>query len=169
MGKATFYVVMAILSTSLVGVAYAAWSNQLTVTSYVETGSLNVTFTQVSSNDPPGTPDPNSGRDIATCFCSIANGGKSILISVVKAYPRYNVQVTFVIKNTGTIPARLREPVLEYDRRAFSLSLSGSPIANTVLDPGQTLTSSLNIFVLPGPRNRVYPFTVTVPAIQWNR
>lgn len=168
MFKSVVWVAVVLICIACLGVAYAAWSDTLAINSQVQTGSFEVVFSAVSSTDPPGTIDPLRGKDVAECVTTIVNGGKGILVKISRAYTWYFVSVTFTIANTGTIPARLGAPVMDSLPEGIWFTVS-SGIEGTVLNPNQSCQGSLVIFVGSGlARNTLYPFTISLPAVQWN-
>jgi hypothetical protein len=118
-----------------------------------------VMFTGASTNDPPGTPDPGKGQDVATCSTQVV-GGTLVRVFIRNGYPGYTCTFGTTVRNTGTLPACLDR--LDYVVSP-ALSLDGREgLAGFVLRPGRsvvhTYSVSLGHEVVPG---ATYMFSVT--------
>lgn len=107
-----------VLALGSLGFAYAHWSDQLYVEGTVKGGELLVGFTEASCEEMHGTPPVEGeylGKDVGdctveyvgerTCTHTGKTGYEGVLVTITDAYPSYEVHVTFVVDNLGTIPA----------------------------------------------------------------
>ena len=99
-----------LIALSIMGAAYAAWTQNLNITSTVNTGTYIVTVAQ----DPAATAANDSGPvtlsgtatvTIGTVTGTGANAGFSITIT--NGYPGLIVQVPYKIAQTGSVPAKV--------------------------------------------------------------
>lgn len=120
---------LAILAISIVGIAYAHWSDSVQIEGIAEMGSLTLAFDYV---EPPFCmeyhKDPVTGvlipgeyldKDVGECDAyydeyimdvhSGKEGYKTMILNVSNAYPQYFVHTTFIVHNIGTIPIHLVE------------------------------------------------------------
>jgi hypothetical protein len=106
-----------VLALGSLGIAYAHWSDQLFIEGTVHGGELMVGFTEVfceeMHGDPP-VPGEYLDKDVGDCdveyvdyrVCSHTgkDGYGGAIVTITDAYPCYEVHVTFVVDNLGTIP-----------------------------------------------------------------
>lgn len=91
-----------VVAFSLMGVGYATWTQTLTVNGTVNTGTFDVVFNSFTA--PAGTigsgvivPVTPDGTDPTHKY----------IVSVSNLYPGKDEDITFVLKNTGTVPAKI--------------------------------------------------------------
>jgi predicted ribosomally synthesized peptide with SipW-like signal peptide len=133
MRKIVLIALALVLALGSLGVGYAMWSDTVTVSGPVETGTVSWTFNQdFSTNDPlPGGPPYDSGSLDWTItpgdFSTIHRGNKNvgsanvsmidphnIEVKLFNTYPCYAVTVTVHAENTGSIPINIGTPLLTY-------------------------------------------------------
>lgn len=88
---------MLVVALGSLGVGYANWSQTLTVNNNVSTGIYDVIFNGFT---PPGS------SNNAT-FSATQDGTHKYDISLSNLYPGLDADFTFVLKNTGSIPAKI--------------------------------------------------------------
>jgi hypothetical protein len=120
---------LAILAISIVGMAYAHWSDYITIEGTAEMGSLTLAFDYLVDplcieyyfNETTGKFEEGEylGKDVGDCDAyyddyimdvhSGKEGYKKMYLKVNNAYPQYIVHTTFIVHNIGTIPIHLIE------------------------------------------------------------
>ena len=90
-------------------IGYATWAESLDVSSTTSTGNVDVAFGMAKSNDPPGTIDSGYDRDIATKVEGAYT--QELIVSLDNAYPCYESEIEFTVRNTGSIPARIESDI----------------------------------------------------------
>jgi len=106
---ATFAIL--IIALGIVGFTYAHWSKVVTVDGTVNTGRLNLII--VSAADDDNGIDPDYDKNVADTVIAIDPTDPQIAhITITNAYPSYHVYWHVTIKNVGTIPAKLKEIVI---------------------------------------------------------
>lgn len=158
--------------------AIAMWSETLKINATVNTGEVDVAFTDYTCSDVG--PDPQAhgfhneeGKDVASCSVSpeiYDNEGDIIKLNVTlsNAYPGYSVDITMNITNIGTIPVKLYSySMTGLNDTALYASLSIPE--ETQLHPGETGSYTLHIEVLQtADELSTYTFEVTLVFAQWN-
>ncbi|WP_286724922.1 hypothetical protein [Pelotomaculum sp. PtaB.Bin117] len=158
-----------VVALVLMGAAYAAWSEDITINGNVQTGYLDTVFTAAASNDTGTTVDPgktiDAGRTEVPTVIG-ADGVKDFEVAVTNGYPGYNATVDYTIKNNGTIPVRVTEVVDKAGNDA-ELSLTSTLAANTVIAPGATYDASVTHAVTDAAQQeQTYHYKVTIIAAQ---
>ncbi len=167
-----------VIVLAMTGIAYAMWSETLKVNVTVNTGEVDVEWSDWYCSDTGADPQAEGfyneeGKDVATCDIDIEktdDEGDVIKLAVTldNTYPGYSVDVTLVVDNIGTIPVKLYS-------HSFS-GLEGLPLdvsltipEDTQIDPGGNATYILHITVLQGAEeNATYSFELTLVFAQWN-
>lgn len=107
MKKIGFIILAVVLALGALGAGYAYWSQTLTVSGSVTTGTLEVGMQ-------PGTipaPQPDAGG--ATYYMNhaglLVESGwwDTIEAGILHAYPGYSVTSELLVKNLGTVPAKV--------------------------------------------------------------
>jgi predicted ribosomally synthesized peptide with SipW-like signal peptide len=139
MKKIGLLFVALVLALGSLGVAYAAWTDEVTVVGSVETGSLCWIFTDQAWWDsqqpvnpggdfPTANPDygcnpgfvPNEAgkrfwpldKNVAWGACEISEDGKTLSVEINNAYPCYFNSFSFYVRNCGTVPLKIDHVVL---------------------------------------------------------
>lgn len=117
---------MLIMALSILGFAYATWSDKVTITGKAEMGTVAIVFTEFSClekyEDPaaPGTYLNGEwlGKDVGKVKCSmeefyedphtLKTGYKKAVVEITYAYPSYRVHMVFALKNVGNIPVHIK-------------------------------------------------------------
>ena len=161
--KLATLLISSISLSTLIG--YAAWAESLDVSSTVSTGNVDVAFGMAKSNDPPGTIDSGYDRDIATTEVEGAYT-KELIVSLDNAYPCYESEIEFTVRNTGSIPARIR-----------SIDINAPDeidVEVTGLEVGEVIKTwkkgYLHVHVSENAlESKDYIFSVNITATQWNK
>jgi len=160
------------------GTALAMWSETLWINTTVNTGEVDVKWSEWwcsdEGSDPQGEGYSNEeGKDVASCNVEVEvedDEGDAIklLVSINNAYPGYAVDVYLVVDNIGTIPVKL------YD---YSIPEIEDPIImyltipeDTQIDPSDSATYTLHIEILQeAEENMTYgPYEIVLVFAQWN-
>lgn len=132
--KAGLLFVALVLVLGSLGVAYAAWTDDIDIGGSVSTGSLCWKFVQCSALDelPPSDPggdyvgfespfadygsDPGFvgtppywrvDKNVAWGDCEISEDGKTLTVTLYNAYPCYFNSFSFYVENCGTVPLKI--------------------------------------------------------------
>jgi len=123
--KMTAIFVILMIALMAVGMSYAMWSKELTISGTVNTGTVDAKFTKAKSNDAGALNDPSEvgiwslsdstpiweGRiydeDVGKTTVSGA-GSDTLAVTVTNAYPSYQPGVGFTVDNTGSIPVKVK-------------------------------------------------------------
>ncbi len=158
-----------VLSLAAMGVGYALWSETLTINGTVNTGEVDVIFSPVSTDDPPGAKDPPGyEKDVAVCEAGLSEDEKSMTVDIDTGYPSYECTVTYDITNTGTIPVKIQSVTVSVPDELTYVE-TGCAVGDQI-DPGQsTPPCTLKIHVeQEAGENSAYTFTKTYLLVQWN-
>ena len=101
MKKLGFISIALVLAMILVGIGLSSWNETLTVQDTVSMANLQAQMVVVDAS----VPDPNIGG-LGTCSASVSgvtNPNDTLTITITGAYPGYNANVRFDVKNTGTM------------------------------------------------------------------
>jgi hypothetical protein len=141
------------LSLGITGYAYAHWTQKLFINGKIKSGELNVIFYEVSDND--NGADPGYDTDVGDTTAEIVDP-HHIRVNVSNVYPFYKSNITIILKNVGTIPAKNvawdlhivydfgLEPCVQY-------GFIGTPVPQ--LKPGETATTILWLSMVEDPEN----------------
>jgi len=102
-----------VMSIGCIGIAYAKWSQTLTANNNVRTGTYDVVF---NSFNPP---NPINGATFSAAPDSM-DPTHIYDINLNNVYPSLDSPFTFVLKNTGTIPAKITD-----------IKIDGNSVVNT--------------------------------------
>ena len=167
--KSTIVVALALLLVAGIGVAYAMWSEVLRVNVYVNTGEVDVKWSDWWTNDT----EEKTGLDVTKVYISpeeYDDEGDIIKLNVTidNAYPCYAVEIHLLVDNIGTIPVDL----LGYGITGVNTTALDVQLIlpeDTQIDPGGASEYVLIIHVLQGAdENSTYTFDVTLTFAQWN-
>jgi len=146
-----------ILVLSMLGVAYSAWRESVTITASVSTGEVDVAFTGAFTNDDgvvdDSTKDPDDdgtdpGKDKDVASSSASCDGKTGSVTISNAYPCYETTAWFELTNTGTIPVKVEKVEISLDGTTWTeispctiyyIDIETGNIDDT-LDPGDDLS-----------------------------
>jgi hypothetical protein len=174
------------VALAMTGVAFAWWNKTLTIQGTISTGELDVEFTNIQSNDSGTSPDPikvgegrrvTSGYHVATCEAEgsdvneldLTPGDNDLIrVTIRNAYPCYYPQVTFQVKNGGTIPAKVASISYTGTSAEVSVVLGGINVGQ-VIAAGASVDCTLDIHVTDAANELSnYTITVTIDFVQFN-
>ncbi|MEM1628457.1 MAG: hypothetical protein QW551_04180 [Desulfurococcaceae archaeon] len=165
-----------ILALAIIGMALAMWSETLLLNVTVETGEVDVKFSDWYCSDTG--PDPQAegfhneeGKDVASCVIEVETMDDEgdvikLAVNLLNAYPGYAVEVYLVIDNVGTIPVKLYSSSVEFDEPIMAeLEIP----ENTQIHPGENSTYILKI-TIPQEAEELSSYTgeVVLMFAQWN-
>jgi len=170
-GKKLFAILaIMMIALGIAGFAYAHWEKIVTVDGTVNTGKLNLIIVSAAADD-TGI-DPGYDKDVAKTVITIDPQDPQIAhITITNAYPSYHVYWHITIQNVGTIPAKLKEIVI--DNPNPCLEVKAWDHIYEQLDPYPTepyqSDYSGSIHVLQcAEKGATYTFTVKFVFWNWN-
>jgi len=116
-----------VIALGALGVGYAKWTDTVTISGTVNTGTLILGIKDLSTNDPKGTldtlcaPEPNvpagTERKDVGMFVSTNGAVKTgcegyyanIIENMTNVYPGYYGESTIELKNCGTVPLKIED------------------------------------------------------------
>ncbi len=152
----------------LTSMGYGIWSDTLTISGTVETGTQS---TELTCSDNYTVP---AGGSIS---CSVA--GNVLTVTVTDAQLDVNYYCDFNIHNTGDIPVKIQSivvsplpPVEEVEVEIQEVAV-GNQIEQDGIT-GDTVYGKVHVSLLPEPpdnpsKNTTFAFTVTFSVVQWNQ
>lgn len=162
-----------ILALGMSGIAYATWSETLMISGTVNTGTVDVEWSDVGSWD-----TEEVGKDVSGIVCRIDETDSNLLhVEVTNAYPSIDYYNVVDIHCVGTIPVHLYEVFTSIPDPAVLVEIS------YWLDSGCTDPASLpvqlhtceSIYVQihvhltqEAIQGHTYTFTAEIEAVQWN-
>ena len=160
MKKALVLSLVLVLCLVVVGVAYAQWTERLSVEGSVYTGNIDTVWTRGPCIDNEGT------LDVAFVECSFSEDRKTMYIDITNAYPGYEATCNPRLHNQGSVPVRIdtvvcSDPGITVSGDAFTL--------NTVIEPGQEKDGLVIVRIGDTvEQSHTYNFGVRVNTVQWN-
>jgi hypothetical protein len=164
-GKKMFAILaIMMMALSIVGFAYAHWSKIVTVDGTINTGRLNLII--VSAADDDTGIDPGYDKDVADTVITIDSQDQQIAhITITNAYPSYHVYWHVTIQNVGTIPAKLKDIVINNPNPCLNVTAWDKLYEQ--LHPGENGDYSGYVHVLQC-ANQTATYTFTVQFVFWN-
>jgi hypothetical protein len=98
MKKKGLLVVLLALVLATAGVVYASWDQTLYVRANIQAGNTDMRWIELVAY-----PD-NSGGGSGTCVASAADGDRTFVLTVEKAYPGFSCTTYSTHKNFGDVP-----------------------------------------------------------------
>jgi len=115
------------------------------------------------STTPCPTPEPTAAP-AETCKCETTAQGKTVIVQLDETVAGCAGEVTFYVLNTGTIPIRVTNIVINAPS-GIDTTLLTPGIIGMQIHPGQRGFCSVG-FEVTAPGD--YTFTITVHAVSWN-
>jgi len=175
--KGLIPVIAGLMLLVVLGSALAMWYDTLKIQATINTGEVDVEFGTVTPTDEPEA----EGKDVGKCYASTLQIGDEgpddndldLNITIENGYPSYWCNVTFEVKNTGTIP--VKGPYSDTDGGTFTSGTldSGVEILYELepiqIDPGESANFTIKIHILQGAEeNHTYTHQVELYFVQWN-
>ena len=155
-----------------VGVVDALRRDALIVEGHVDTGEMNIEFTQAFTNDDgaiddlamdpddgDGGVDPGYDKAVAECLVAIEVQGDAVNLIISHGYPSYTCQFWVEMTNVGALALRRGPPVIS----SPDVLTVSEPEAKScaVLSPGEQEIESFRVHVeQQAAQNSSYSFTV---------
>jgi len=151
----------------LAGVSYAMWDKSLWIFGTVDTGKVDVEFTEEWCSD-MGT-DPGYDKDVGKCESWIDPVDPEILwIEIKNGYPCYSCDVYYIITNTGTIPVKVQSFTVSPPQPEITVKVTSIALG-TQIDAGASIKGDLHIHVeQEAGQGLTYKFSVKIYFVQWN-
>lgn len=188
--------VIAMIMLSVAGLAYAHWTDLIKINGIVNTGTLNIGFDHAYCLEKESWLD--LPKDVACCDCWLTEnvtdvhtnktGYKKLWINITNAYPNYWCNVTFVVRNLGTIPGVFKNftltptPPLAFvatspttwegidtalNKTVFNMEFID--LIGIQLDPCNKTKAELDIhFKQSAPECHSYEFHIQIDIINWD-
>ena len=100
-----FYALILVLVMGTLGFAYAAWVDGLVIAGTVNTGDIDVQFTDaVVCFD--------QSKDIASGSADISADGKTLTVTIDNYYPCAGGKVYYLVENFGSVPVHLEDKII---------------------------------------------------------
>jgi hypothetical protein len=182
----TMFMVL-VIALAVMGVGYALWSETLTISGSVQTGEVDIEFSQhpvlecVDVNGELTCPEPPEKADAANCTVAWSNtatdpndtGANNLLVTVTGMYPSYHCKVGFDITSTGTVPVHIWQPEptgdippwVAYD---FSCYPAGFQLHQGESTGVCTMDIHFSNEIAPPESSGPFTFGWTILATQWN-
>jgi hypothetical protein len=139
--------IIALLSTSY---AFACASNNPPINH----ASSNIEYTAVKPSD-------NENTNIASIHVQIAPDHYTINVQIENAYPNYEAQIKYTLKNTGNYPIGFNTPIV-INPNPEAIQIITTNHKNTIIQPGQTTEGITTVRILPSAQqNHQYTFKIT--------
>lgn len=144
------------IAITTMGYSYACSNNGVPVDPYGY--NCDVMFTKAT------TKDNEIEKNVAEVHAQITHDGDTINIYITNAYPHYEADIDFIIKNKGNKPAHIDDIYIEeYDKKALEIDITN--IACTWINPSQTISGLLKVHTLPeAKQNWQYTFKAKIKA-----
>ena len=188
----TMFLVL-VIALAAVGVGYALWSETLTIQGTVQTGEVDVEFSQHPVEecvDVAGVGDclPEVTDDwdkSAAADCSVEwlgsegedpsldNGANLLQVSVTGMYPSYHCKVNFDVTSTGNVPVHVWQPeptgdIPEWVATDFDCYEDGVQLHQGGTTGICTIDIHFTNDTAPEENSGPYTFGWTILATQWN-
>ncbi|HEY5625996.1 MAG TPA: hypothetical protein VIT93_05870 [Dehalococcoidia bacterium] len=213
-----------VIALGTIAVGYGLWSKVLTIEGTVHTGSVAAVLSleEIDQGDDAQPVEPLfwegdsecdadsaanddcevEGKDIGDCTAQLLDGlpnpgPQPLEVTVVRAYPSFHCWVQFNVENTGSIPIRVHQPVIQnpnpnavtvdvlppgnhgpaadndsvcyHDNTIHPFTGAAGPTDHPQLEPGEVAFCLLHIHVeQAADQNAEYSFTASVCTHQWN-
>lgn len=210
MKRVVILVMILVLVLGTVGVAFAMWSDTLELRGVVATGKVQWVFADCDLLDefqpppyyPPLVPDytcldgfpyvPGQGfywqldKNVAWGEQEISSDGHTLTVTLHNVYPCNFNRLNFYVANTGTIPIKVGEVVVNpgdlHFKHVFyhSFDFTGEGCPDFEIQYGDNFGAQIE----PGgispefsmyfhtlqccPENSTFTFTLSIVAVQWN-
>ena len=161
-----------LIGLASVGLVDALRRDALIVEGHVDTGEMNIEFTQAFTNDdgtvddPAKDPDDGDGgadpgyeKAVAECLAAIEVQGDAVNLIISNGYPSYTCQFWLEITNVGAFALRRGAPVID----SPDVLTVSEPEAKScaVLSPGEQEIETFRVHVeQEAAQNSIYRFTV---------
>ncbi|MBA7607284.1 hypothetical protein ES703_14443 [subsurface metagenome] len=159
-----------LVALSLMGVGVSYWSDTLTISGTVETGTWGIKI-----GNPFNCytyPDHAKKTEIS---CSVDNDGPEVTleVTVTKAHVAVDYYCDFHIENNGTTPVKIQSidlSDLPVGVTGVEREITGEVAEGVLIDPGQAKDGTVHVYLTDGTSQKeTFTFTVTFSAVLWNQ
>lgn len=161
------YLILAVLLVSLLlaGFGIARWYETLTISGTVNTGTVDAELSVGDCWD--SEPDE---KDLSSIECTLTADNKTLLVTINNAYPCIDYYCDFDIHNTGSIPIKVWEMVINRGNLPTSATVEiTGPELPYQLEPGNMAYWTLHVHLdNDAEEDMDYTFSVSIDAGQWN-
>jgi len=160
--KLCVLLLVAMMASAGVGTSYACYAGGIHLSNCCPKCYCDVKFIDVTASDNEFENDVVDPKDVGSVSAQIVDDN-TITVQVDNAYPLYKAYITFILKNTGSMPLHIDEVYLEgYDTTALYVEVT-DVVACMWIDPGETATGMVTVEVLQAAKqNWQYPFRVDI-------
>ena len=151
-GKSIMGIFLALVMLASMSIALAMWSETLKINVTVNTGEVDVEWSNFWDNDTVEKPEARPPLDVTQVYVEAEDWdteGDTIKLNVtiVNAYPCYNVSIYGNVSNIGTIPVKLLSATIKYTINAEEQS-DPLPLDTWVdLDLDNDSKADINVFL----------------------
>lgn len=166
-----------ILALGMSGLAYANWMETLIIDGTVNTGSVDVEWSEVGSWDTDDFPYAPDGKDVSWIDCWIDADGV-LHVEVYNAYPSIDYYNVVDIHSVGSIPVHLYgvvvsnpNPEVEVDITYWYDEFATQPVIDlpVQLHQSERIYALIHVHITQQAiQNYTYYFDAQIDAIQWN-
>jgi hypothetical protein len=163
MTKRFGYIVAAItVALSAIGIGYAAWYQNLSITGTINTGSLSA---YIILDTPP--------FDSSSEFTSISEGESTetnLVVNIENAFPGNSFTVNYLVVSTSSIPAEISIGESEITPNGTGATASDitiiAPTDSQITPPGTAISGSITITVNDSvPDTGEASYSISIPVI----
>jgi hypothetical protein len=150
--KTKILALIAITTIALLTTSYAFAC--LTTSPQIDFDSPNIEYTTAQTTD-------NENTNTANIQAQITHDHNTINVQITNAYPNYQAQVIYTIKNTGNYPVQFSEQTI-INPNPEAIQIITTNHQNTILQPSQTTQGTTTIRTLPSAQEKhQYAFQIT--------
>jgi hypothetical protein len=150
--KTKIITLIAITTIALLTTSYAFAC--ASVNPQINYGSSNIEYTTTRTSD-------NENANIASIQAQITRDHCTINVQIENAYPNYEAQIAYTIKNTGNHPIGFNAPTI-INPNPECIQIITTNHKNTIIQPGQTTQGTTTVRILPSAQqNHQYTFKIT--------
>jgi len=99
------------VAVMLMGAGYAYWTQTITIANTVSTGYLDVQFVDTTVSDWDDGYIAHIPDDLVTVVPAVSTDKQTLSFTVGNFYPGAGAYLNFIVKNTGTVPAKVTSVV----------------------------------------------------------
>ena len=176
------------IALSVAGFAYATWKDTVVISGKVKMGEFivgilnnSVEVTETTNGVPEDefkVPKPWVANTTVTLedfekskhHVPTETVAKTMIVNITNAYPCYDVEINFTLKNAGTIPANITSvTITEIPAIAAEFTFT-PPLLYKQIDPCTKIEATLTIhFLQTAEECHTYTFKIEIVAVQWNK
>lgn len=159
--KVGLIVLVVVLALGALGVGYAVWSQDLTITAQVNTGSFDTKLVDVSA-----TGDAN---EVATVAVDTSDtSGHTIIVTITNGYPGFSTAVSFSINDPGAVPAEVTGIDIPTGTNATVTNTGTIDTGTTIAASGTTSGGQFTIQIKDSAAQNVVneTYTITIHTAQ---